>query len=63
MTIAVLRFGMTVAALQYGMTMAALQYGMTMAALQLGVTKGDGCERRAVGRVARFVMLDKGDES
>jgi hypothetical protein len=54
---------MTIAVLRFGMTVAALQYGMTMAALQLGVTKGDGCERRAVGRVARFAMLDRSDES
>jgi len=31
-----------------------LRLGMTIAALRLGMTKGDGCERQAVGRVAKI---------
>jgi len=50
------------AALRLGMTMAALRLGMTMAALRLGMTKGDGCERQAVGRVAK-IRNARSDES
>jgi hypothetical protein len=31
-----------------------LRLGMTMAALRLGMTNGNGCERQAVGRVAKI---------
>jgi hypothetical protein len=33
-----------------------------MAALRLGMTKGDGCERQAVGRVAK-IRNARSDES
>ena len=46
--------GAEIPRLRLGMTRAALRFGMTVGALRLGMTKGDGCERQAVGRVAKI---------
>jgi hypothetical protein len=40
--------------LRLGVTRVGLQLGMTRAASRLGMTKGGGCERQAVGGVAKI---------